>query len=204
MILARIAIFLFWSGTALALIKNEMHIQTFTNGREVPVPYNRVANHGKPPVNNRTSPIQNNAPRTGATRENGSHGSISKITSSNGTYSNGASSNGTSRNGSVPMRMMFQNPYAACNFIVTWDGENVGEVLDAIRYARECGDRFIQDKLIEYILNIPLRHPRPLDIPAFVEKPVWAVDKHGRALIGMPGAETIVEVERLRQKIHHA
>ncbi len=97
----------------------------------------------------------------------------------------------------------FQNPYGACNFIVTWDGEDVREVLSAIRFAREAGDRFIQDKLIEYILNIPFRNPRPADIPAFVGKPVWAVDKHGRALVGMPGSETIIDVSELRELAHH-
>ncbi|HET6401974.1 MAG TPA: hypothetical protein VFH95_11315 [Candidatus Kapabacteria bacterium] len=126
----------------------------------------------------------------------------------NGNGSNSASSNGNSRsNGNAfnaGHRMKFLNPYGACNFIVTWDGENVSDVLDAIRFARESGDRFIQDKLIEYILNIPLRHPRPLDIPAFVGQPIWAVDNHGRALIGMPGAESIVSVEWLRQQLHTA
>ncbi|MDP4243362.1 MAG: hypothetical protein Q8922_08445 [Bacteroidota bacterium] len=92
----------------------------------------------------------------------------------------------------------FINPFGACNFIVTWDGEDVRELLAAIQCARQSTDRFIQDKLIEYILNIPYRHPRPADIPAFVGKPVWAVDRQGRALIGMPGDESIVEAETLR------
>ncbi|MFI5201582.1 MAG: hypothetical protein ACHQNE_04295, partial [Candidatus Kapaibacterium sp.] len=129
----------------------------------------------------------------------------------NGNGSNGAPSKGNLLNGNfhsgnafIGPRMKFQNPYGACNFIVTWDGENASDVLDAIRFARESDDRFIQDKLIEYILNIPLRHPRPLDIPAFVGHPIWAVDNHGRALIGMPGAESIVSVEWLRQQLHHA
>jgi len=118
-----------------------------------------------------------------------------------------ASPKSRSPNGStfnIRTRMKFLNPYGACNFIVTWDGENVSDVLDAIRVARESGDRFIQDKLIEYILNIPLRHPRPEDIPAFVGRPIWAVDHHGHALVGMPGAESIVEVEWLRQQLHPA
>lgn len=102
----------------------------------------------------------------------------------------------------VSYRMMFQNPFSACNFIVTWDGEDSRELLMAIQVARESGDRFIQDKLIEYILNIPIRNPRPTDIPAFIGKPVWAVDKHGRALVGMPGAEAIVDVESLRTQGH--
>jgi hypothetical protein len=92
----------------------------------------------------------------------------------------------------------FTNPFGACNFIVTWDGEDVRELLAAIRCARQSTDRFIQDKLIEYILNIPHRNPRPQDIPAFAGKPVWAVDHHGRALVGMPGNEMIVEAETLR------
>jgi len=97
--------------------------------------------------------------------------------------------------------MKFQSPFGACNFIVTWDGEDVRELLAAINCARQSGDRFIQDKLIEYILNIPFRNPRPADIPAFIGKPVWAVDKHGRVLIGMPGTETIVEASALKEQL---
>jgi hypothetical protein len=136
-------------------------------------------------------------------RDSMSKGSASKDTNSHSAFSNSSShSNGNSAN--IRTRMKFQNPYGACNFIVTWNGEDADELLDAIRFARESGDRFIQDKLIEYILNIPLRHPRPLDIPAFVGRPVWAVDNHGRALIGMPGAESIVDVEWLRKQLHPA
>src|SRR6266540_878730 len=91
----------------------------------------------------------------------------------------------------------FTNPFGACNFIVTWNGEDVRELLEAIKCARTSNDRFIQDKLIEYILNIPIRNPRPSDIPAFAGKPVWAVDRHGQALVGMPGNEVIVEAETL-------
>ncbi len=128
---------------------------------------------------------------------------VSKGNGSKGASSDGNSdSNGNALNAGV--RMKFQNPYGACNFIVTWDGESVSDVLEAIRFARESGDRFIQNKLIEYILNIPLRHPRPLDIPAFVGRPIWAVDNQGRALIGMPGSESIVSVDWLRQQLHRA
>jgi hypothetical protein len=98
-------------------------------------------------------------------------------------------------------KVTFQSPFGACNFIVTWNGEDVRDLLDAIQFARDTGDRFIQDKLIEYILNIPFRHPRPQDIPAFVGKPVWAVDNKGKALIGMPGSETIVNVNTLRSQL---
>jgi len=93
----------------------------------------------------------------------------------------------------------FSTPYAACNFIVNWDGRDVHELLEAIHCARRLGDRFIQDKLIEYILAIPLRHPRPDDVPAYSGAPVWAVDRSGEALIGMPGRETIVSVDTLRK-----
>jgi hypothetical protein len=107
-----------------------------------------------------------------------------------------------------PETRKFLNAFGACNFIVTWNGEDVGELLSAILFARQAGDRFIQDKLIEYILNIPYRNPRPEDIPAFVGKPgpskggpVWAVDKQGYALVGMPGSESIVSVDELREQI---
>ena len=110
-------------------------------------------------------------------------------------------SNGTSSNGMIRESKAFQTAFGACNFIVNWNGEDVGELLEAIHFARLTGDRFIQDKLIEYILNIPYRVPRPEDIPAFVGKPVWAVDHHGHALVGMPGTETIVDVSTLRQSI---
>ena len=98
----------------------------------------------------------------------------------------------------------FRNPYEACNFIVTWNGEHVQDLFQAILCARESQDRFIQDKLIEYVLNIPFRNPRPKDIPAFVGKPVWAVDKHGQVLVGMPGSETIVNIESLREQLKSA
>lgn len=93
----------------------------------------------------------------------------------------------------------FATPFAACNFVVNWDGKDVRELLEAILCARRMGDRFIQDKLIEYILAIPLRHPRPDDVPPYAGAPVWAVDRAGRALIGMPGRETIVEASALRR-----
>lgn len=114
---------------------------------------------------------------------------------------NGASGNTTSHGSNGKSKMKFSNPFAACNFIVTWNGEDVRELLEAIQIARQSQDRFIQDKLIEYILNVPLRNPRPADIPAFVGKPVWAVDKNGRAIIGMPGAEQIVMIEELREQL---
>ena len=107
-----------------------------------------------------------------------------------------------------PEPKKFLNAFGACNFIVTWDGEDVRQLLSAILFARQSGDRFIQDKLIEYILNIPYRNPRPKDIPAFVGNPgsfkggpVWAVDKQGHALVGMPGSESIVDVSYLREQI---
>jgi hypothetical protein len=93
----------------------------------------------------------------------------------------------------------FSTPFAACNFVVNWDGQDVRELLEAILCARRMGDRFIQDKLIEYILAIPLRHPRPEDVPPYAGAPVWAVDRSGKALIGMPGRETIVEASALRR-----
>ena len=93
----------------------------------------------------------------------------------------------------------FATPFAACNFIVNWDGTDVRELFDAILCARRLGDRFIQDKLIEYILAIPHRNPRPDDVPAYAGAPVWAVDKSGRALVGMPGRETIVDSTALRK-----
>ena len=127
---------------------------------------------------------------------NGRNGSVSKETiarnGQNGVDSDQKMSEFTGK---------FQNPFGACNFIVTWDGEDVRELFAAIQVARQSGDRFIQDKLIEYILNISERNPRPKDIPAFVGKPVWAVDHHGRALIGMPGSETIVDASTLREQM---
>lgn len=114
---------------------------------------------------------------------------------------NGASHNGTNGTGASYSLMTFDNAFAACNFIVTWNGEDVRELLAAIQQGRESQDRFIQDKLIEYILNIPLRNPRPVDIPAFIGKPIWAVDRKGRALVGMPGAEQIVTLESLRERL---
>jgi hypothetical protein len=168
-----------------------MYIQTFTNGKKMPVPYPLAAQQETSRTDDRTLPSYMPQSRTTTTNGNSSNGSLSNSSS----YSSPTS---------IGTRMKFKNPYGACNFIVTWDGENVNEVLDAIRFARESGDRFIQDKLIEYILNIPLRHPRPLDIPAFVGRPVWAVDAHGRALVGMPGSESIVDVQWLRQQLHPA
>src|SRR5579883_718588 len=145
---------------------------------------------------------------------NGQNGHASNGQMLSGELSNEHSVNGESANGQVTsnesslpansrnMLPQFTNPFAACNFIVTWDGEDVRAVFEAIKVARSSGDRFIQDKLIEYILNIPFRNPRPDDIPAFVGKPIWAVDRHGFALVGMPGAEIIVSVESLRQQLN--
>ncbi len=175
-------------GTALALTHYEMLIQTFSNGRRLPPPLAASPYHGTNSFGNQKK--DNDA----------SIGNISPIndSTSNGhsLTSNGHSVNGYASNGSSKWK--FQNAYAACNFIVTWDGEDARELFEAIRCARDSQDRFIQDKLIEYILNIPFRNPRPVDIPAFVGKPIWAVDKHGRALVGMPGSETIVDVGSLR------
>jgi len=98
--------------------------------------------------------------------------------------------------------MKFDDEYGACNFIVSWDGESVEDLFDAITCARSLGDRFIQEKLIEYVVQIPKRVPRPMDIPAIVGRPIWAVDKQGKALIGMPGKEEILSVDKIREMIH--
>lgn len=154
-----------------------MLIDTFTNGRRMPTPL---------------STMQYSDPRSRKNLRKGvDMNSQANHPSEEHQVFHGSSLNGKSK---------FQNAYAACNFIVTWNGETVEELFEAIRCARESQDRFIQDKLIEYILNIPFRNPRPSDIPAFVGKPVWAVDKHGHALVGMPGSEAIVGIESLRSQ----
>lgn len=98
--------------------------------------------------------------------------------------------------------MRFDDEYGACNFIISWNGDSVEELLDAIKTARSLGDRFIQEKLIEYVVQIPKRIPRPDGIPAIVGKPIWAVDKQGKALVGMPGKEEILPIEKIRAMIH--
>jgi hypothetical protein len=162
----------------------------------------RGSNRATPNGRNR-SVSKDSLARNGANSEhNPSHFEVEIDAGKNG-------SNGNQKSGQEsPDTKKFLNAFGACNFIVTWDGEDVGELLSAILFARHTGDRFIQDKLIEYILNIPFRNPRPEDIPAFVGKPgpakggpVWAVDKHGRALVGMPGSESIVDINELREKI---
>lgn len=158
-----------------------MVVGTFSHGRQIPAPYNSMGKYGAHPSARKEDSPQ----RAKEVLQNGS--------------SNGKAPDVSKNGNSHPT---FRNAYAACNFIVTWNGEDVREVLDAIQCAREFGDRFIQDKLIEYILTIPFRNPRPSDIPAFVGKPVWAVDKQGRALVGMPGSETIVDVASLREQLH--
>lgn len=107
----------------------------------------------------------------------------------------------TPKNAPIPTSPNFQSPFDAYNFVVNWNGEDVRDLLAAIQYARLSGDRFVQDKLIGSILKIPCRNPRPSDIPAFVGKPVWAVDKQGRVLLGMPGVEMIVDGDILRKQI---
>ena len=167
----------------MALPKDEMVITTFVNGRQVPSPLGSMGKYSSRSVESKKDEKTSLAQNTLVNK-----------------YSNRNATNESQRRDVANPK--FRNAYAACNFIVTWDGEDVYEVLDAIRCAREYGDRFIQDKLIEYILNIPFRNPRPFDIPAFIGKPVWAVDKHGHALIGMPGSETIVDVAALRELLH--
>ena len=88
----------------------------------------------------------------------------------------------------------FNDALEAYRFILSWNGSSVYELKDAISYVRFEGAGSIQSSLLELMDTVC----KKLQINAPVadhlqHKPLWAVDSHGRALVGIPGHERVIE-----------
>ncbi len=88
----------------------------------------------------------------------------------------------------------FTDALEAYRFIVTWNGRSVYELKEAISYVRFEGVGSIQASLLELMNDVchKLEVNSPVADP-LQHKPLWAVDSQGRALVGIPGHERVVE-----------
>ena len=93
-----------------------------------------------------------------------------------------------------PRAVDFQDVLDAYRFIVHWNGRSVYELKDAISYVRFEGAGSIQTSLLELMNDVcqKLKVNPPVADPLEL-KPIWAVDSQGRALVGVPGHERVVE-----------
>lgn len=90
--------------------------------------------------------------------------------------------------------MDFSDPLDAYRFIVSWNGRSVYELKDAISFVRFEGVGSIQTSLLDLMNDVcrKLEVNKPL-ADRLLQKPLWAVDSHGRALVGIPGHERVIE-----------
>lgn len=94
----------------------------------------------------------------------------------------------------APSVVDFQDALDAYRFIVHWNGRSVYELKEAISYVRFEGGGSIQTSLLELMNDVC--HKLKVDPPVadpLILKPIWAVDSQGRALVGIPGHERVVE-----------
>jgi hypothetical protein len=88
----------------------------------------------------------------------------------------------------------FNDALEAYRFILSWNGNSVYELKDAISYVRFEGAGSIQSSLLELMDTVckKLQINQPV-ADHLQHKPLWAVDSQGRALVGIPGHERVVE-----------
>ena len=90
--------------------------------------------------------------------------------------------------------MDFRDALDAYRFIVTWNGRSVYELKDAISYVRFEGAGSIQTSLLDLMNDVCKKlEVTPPPTTKQEQKPLWAVDAEGRALVGIPGHERVVE-----------
>lgn len=90
--------------------------------------------------------------------------------------------------------MEFHDTLEAYRFIVSWNGRSVYELKDAISFVRFEGEGTLQISLMELMNDVgkKLSAPQP-PLDAIEQKPLWAVDTQGRALVGIAGHEHVIE-----------
>jgi hypothetical protein len=88
----------------------------------------------------------------------------------------------------------FNDALEAYRFILSWNGRSVYELKDAISYVRFEGAGSIQTSLLDLMNDVcqKLQINKPV-ADHLQHKPLWAVDAQGRALVGVPGHERVVE-----------
>jgi hypothetical protein len=88
----------------------------------------------------------------------------------------------------------FSDALEAYRFIVSWNGRSVYELKDAISYVRFEGVGSIQSSLLELMNDVCKKLQINTPVADHLQmKPLWAVDSQGRALVGVPGHERVVE-----------
>lgn len=88
----------------------------------------------------------------------------------------------------------FSDALEAYRFIVSWNGRSVYELKDAISYVRFEGAGSIQASLLDLMNEVCQKLKVNIPIADHLQhKPLWAVDTQGRALVGVPGHERVVE-----------
>lgn len=81
--------------------------------------------------------------------------------------------------------MAFSKSINAYNYILVWDGENVRDLLDAVRQVQEDKSGSIFRTYLPTVLrDVTFRYPLPAGIPKEFNDPIWAVDRNGFALVG--------------------
>jgi hypothetical protein len=89
--------------------------------------------------------------------------------------------------------MEFRDALDAYRFIVSWNGRSVYELKDAISVVRFEGAGSIQTSLLDLMNDVCDKWRRLPEVGKAEQKPLWAVDAQGRALVGVPGHEHVVE-----------
>lgn len=90
--------------------------------------------------------------------------------------------------------MEFHDALEAYRFIVSWNGRSVYELKDAISFVRFEGVGSIQTSLVDLMNDVvkKVNTPNP-PLDTIEQKPLWAVDSYGRALVGIAGHERVIE-----------
>jgi hypothetical protein len=92
--------------------------------------------------------------------------------------------------------MDFADPLDAYRFIVSWNGTSVYDLKDAISTVRFEGTGSVQATLLDLMDDVCKKlsvNPQLADHLA--HKPLWAVDRQGRALVGVPGHERVIDLQ---------
>ena len=87
----------------------------------------------------------------------------------------------------------FNDALEAYRFIVSWNGRSVYELKEAINYVRFEGAGTIQTSLSDLMNDVCQKLEVQSAADHLQQKPLWAVDSQGRALVGIPGHERVIE-----------
>lgn len=91
--------------------------------------------------------------------------------------------------------MDFRDPMDAYRFIVSWNGSSVYDLKDAISTVRFEGMGTIRATLLDLMDDVCRKLKiDPTMQSYFEQRPLWAVDRQGRALVGIPGHERVIDL----------